>query len=113
MVSLVDILFRTKKLGKACSDDAKALKEFGAHRAKKLRQRLDDLDAADNLQVMTTLPGRFHPLKGDRAGQFSLDLDGPYRLIFEAVHPDNETLSPTDWLDVTTVRILRIEDTHD
>lgn len=108
----MDILFRTKKLRRTCSDDAKALKEFGRNRATKLRRRLDDLDAAENLQVMTLLPGRLHPLKGDRAGQFSLDLDGPYRLIFEPVYPDGRPESTAEWSEVTTVRILGIDDTH-
>jgi plasmid maintenance system killer protein len=108
----VIILFKTKKLKKSCSDDAKALKEFGKSRARKIRQRLDDLDAADNLQEMTLLPGRFHALKGNRAGQLSLDLDGPYRLIFEAIHPDGKSESAAEWVDVTAVRILSIEDTH-
>ena len=35
---------------------------------------------------MFFLPGRFHPLTGDRAGQFALDLDHPNRLILEPNH---------------------------
>lgn len=51
----------------------------------------------------------------DRALQLSLDLDHPYRLIFE---PANEPI-PTkpdgglDWNKVTAVRILGVEDTHE
>ncbi len=64
---------------------------------------------------MRNLPGRCHELVQDRAGQLSLDLDHPYRLIFA---PANEPL-PTkpdggiDWTQVTAVNILGVEDTHE
>jgi proteic killer suppression protein len=43
-----------------------------------------------------------------------LDLDGPYRLIFEPAHerkPEKEDGS-LDWSAVTVVRVLGVEDTH-
>ena len=64
---------------------------------------------------MRYLPGRCHELKGNRADQLSLDLDGPYRLIFEPAHdpiprrPDKGL----DWTRVTAVRILEVVDYHD
>ena len=109
----LDIFFRTKKLQKQCSDDREAVKAFGRNRAKRIRQRLDDLHAAQNLDDMRSLPGRFHPLIGDRSGQFSLDLDGPYRLIFEAVVLEEGDAKDLDWSKVMAVRILGIEDTHE
>jgi len=84
-------------------------------RAKLIRRRLDDLRAAPMLEVMRNLPGRCHELKGDRKGQLSLDLDGPYRLIFM---PANDRM-PTkadgglDWTRVTTVTVLEVSDTHE
>lgn len=78
-------------------------------------RRLDDLKAADDLNVLSTLPGRCHELKGDRHGQLSLDLDGPWRLIFlpadqpPALKPDGGM----DWKNVRTIEILGIEDTHE
>jgi proteic killer suppression protein len=51
---------------------------------------------------------------GERSGQLSLDLEHPYRLIFE---PATDPL-PTkldgglDWSEVRAVRILEIDDTH-
>jgi len=64
---------------------------------------------------MRNLPGRCHELLHDRALQLSIDLDHPYRLIFE---PADEPI-PTkpdggiDWNKVTALRILGIEDTHE
>src|SRR5712691_7017909 len=68
-------------------NDTKRLQRIhGAQRAKLIRRRLDDLKAAPHLQVMRQLPGRCHELKGNRAGQLSVDLDGPYRLVFSSAH---------------------------
>lgn len=79
-----------------------------------LRRRLDTLVAVDDLEMMRELPGRTHELKGSRQGQLSIDLDGPYRLIFEPAHnpvPQKED-SGLDWSQVTAIRILDVEDTH-
>lgn len=107
-------MFRTKKLQKQCTDTKEAQRSWGRNQAKKLRQRLDELRASQNLEVMRSLPGRCHELKGDRQGQLSVDLEHPYRLILE---PANNPI-PTkddgglDWSRVTGIRILEIEDTH-
>ena len=56
---------------------------YGPERAKQLRKRLAQLRAAEVLADMRRLPGaRCHALRGDRKGRLSVDLDGPYRLIF-------------------------------
>lgn len=84
-------------------------------RAKLIRRRLDDLRAAASLEVMRNLPGRCHELKGDRAGQLSLDLDGPYRLLFRPAQepPPEKPDGGLDWKQVVTVIILGVVDTHD
>ena len=58
--------------------------------------------------------GRPHPLTGDRAGQFSVDLDGPMRLLFDPAELPPPTLPSggIDWQQVSSVRLLEIGDTH-
>jgi proteic killer suppression protein len=62
---------------------------------------------------MRNLPGRCHELKGDREGQLAIDLNQPYRIIFEPVgeelYKDDGGL---DWNLVKSIRILSIEDYH-
>ena len=76
-----------------------------------MRRRLDELDAAESLEVMRKFPqARCHELKGDRKGQLSVDLDQPYRLIFE---PANEPIprkpdGGLDWTKVNAIRILEV-----
>jgi proteic killer suppression protein len=64
---------------------------------------------------MRKLPGRCHELKGDRGGQLSLDLDGPYRLIFRPGHDPIPAKGDggLDWAQVTDIVMLEVVDTHE
>ncbi len=83
---------------------------------KKIRQRLDEFDAADNLAVIATLPGpHCEELKGNRAGELSVRAHDGMRIVFRPTHvplplkPDGGL----DWVAVTAIEILSIEDYHD
>lgn len=111
----MELSFESKKFENLCNEHRKLVTKHGPKRAKKIRQRLDDLRAADNFDVMKKLPGRFHALVGDREGTFSLDLDHPNRLIFK---PNDDPLPEResgglDWSKVTKVLIIGVEDTHE
>lgn len=111
----MDILFGSAKIKKLCSDSKKMTRKLGDKTARRLLRRLDDLHAAASLEVMRTLPGRCHELKGDRDGQLSLDLEHPNRLILEPAN-DPVPCKPDgglDWSSIDAVRIIGIEDTHD
>ena len=79
----------------------------------KLKRRLDDLRDVKNLADAQKLPGRCHPLKENRKGQWAIDLEQPNRLIFEPAEPPD--ISEDGWIDtvaVTAIRVLNIEDYH-
>lgn len=109
----MDISFSTPKLRELCEVRRVAERKLGTDCAKKLRTRLDDLDAAGN--VLELPAGRPHPLKGDRKGQFSVDLAGGWRLVFEPAHDPCPTSNDgaIDWARVTHIRIVFIGDYHD
>ena len=45
--------------------------------------KLDRLDAAQSLHVLSALPGnRFEALKGDRVGQYSIRINDQWRICF-------------------------------
>lgn len=109
----MEITFKDKKIRELCEKQATAEKKLGADCARRLRTRLSELEAA--IQVTDLVAGNPHPLKGDRAGQFALDLAGGWRLVFAPDH----TPCPTrpdggiDWSQITIVRIEYIGDYHD
>lgn len=111
---LVHIEFKEKKLRKICDSDRELQKSYGKNGACKIRSRLDDLQAASSLEVMRNLPGRCHELTADRKGQLSLDVEQPYRLIFEPWGDGVQTKvdGGLDWRSVKAVRILEIHDPH-
>jgi toxin HigB-1 len=110
----VKISFGDKKLEKLANDYRKCQKEFGQLRAKLYNKRLLDLHNAQSLEDVRNLPGHYHELKDDRKGQWSCDLDQPYRLVFE---PQEKPI-PTDksakyiWLEIKGVEIIEITDYH-
>jgi plasmid maintenance system killer protein len=111
----MDIVFKNKKLEKQFNNQKILERKNGTDRAKRIRRRLDNLRAVNVLEDMRNLPGRCHELTGNRAGQLSLDLDHPYRLIFE---PANKPIpikldGGMDWKQITAVNIIGIEDTHE
>ena len=109
----MELDFQDKGLKVLCEKRYTAEKKLGMTCARKLRNRLSDLAAAT--RVTELVAGHPHPLKGDRAGQFALDLEGGRRLVFE---PDHESCprredNAIDWSRVTRVRIVFIGDYHD
>lgn len=109
------IFFTSPRQQKEFTDPKVRLKRHGAIRSKLILRRLNDPDASDTLEVCRALPGRYHELRENRAGQISADLDHPYRLIFEPADepPALRADGGTDWTRVRTVRILEITDTHE
>lgn len=109
----MEIRFKDKKLRELCEKRAAAEKKLGSACARKLRARLDDLDAAERVSELTS--GNPHPLKGDRQGQFALDLHGGWRLVFAPANDPAPTRDDRsiDWSLVTIICIEYIGDYHD
>lgn len=92
------------------------VRRFGTNRARLLKRRLNELIAANTLEDLRNLPqARCHELKGALKGCLSVDLDHPYRLLFEpADNPVHRKADGgLDWKKVTTIRIIGLEDTHE
>jgi proteic killer suppression protein len=68
-----------------------SVREFGAQVGRKYIQRINIIKTTNSLDDLKKLPGiRCHPLKGDRTGQYAVNLTGFYRLIFTV---DDDTLN--------------------
>ncbi len=110
------ILFQDRTLEKAYNNQSLLVRKYGPKRAKLLRLRFEQCILAENLEVLRSVPqARCHELKGNRAGALAVDLDHPYRLIFE---PANDPIpgkpdGGLDWSKVTVIRVLTVENYHD
>lgn len=80
----MDITYKSKKLEKICTNARTAERTYGRQMAEKIQQRIDEISAADTVEMMIQFHlGRCHPLLQDRKGQYAFDLVHPYRLVFE------------------------------
>lgn len=106
----MNILFEDKNLEKCATDRGYALKRLGQRRAQRYAVRLMQIDRAVNFEQLRGLPGRYHELVGNRAGQWACDLDQPYRLIFKS--NNNGPVVQIVWAKERTAKILEIADYH-
>ena len=96
----MEIEFSSNHLVNASVSLSEATRLFGVPIGRKYIQRLAVLRATEKFaQFYGHRALRFHPLKGNRAGQYSMTLTGNYRLVIEKVKEDR-------------VRILEVEDYH-
>ncbi len=52
--------------------------------SRQAEMKLDQLEAATSVKDLAVLPGnRFEALKGDRKGQYSIRINGQWRICFE------------------------------
>jgi len=109
----MEIRFRDRKLRELCERQAVAERKLGAACARKLKLRLQALEAVTC--VTELVAGHPHSLKGDRAGQFALDLTGGWRLVFSPDHDPCPTRPDggIEWSRVTLICIEFIGDYHD
>lgn len=111
----MDIIFKSRKFEREYNKFNQLERRYGPLRARLIRRRLDDFRAAENLEVMRTLPqAGCHELIGNRKGQLAVNLDHPYRLIFIPANnpvPLKED-GGLDWGKVTAIEIIAVEDYH-
>ena len=72
--------FKSKELKRAFeSDDQRGLPQSGVNKIRRILARLDEITHPSQMG----LPGfDLHPLKGDRAGQWSVKVSGNLRIVF-------------------------------
>lgn len=109
----LEIRFRDERLRMLCEQRRRMERKLGAVVARKLRARLSDLEDASCVAKLVAV--RPHPLRGNRAGQFALELHGGVRLVFEPLDqpPPEKVGGGIDWSAVDAVRIAYIGDYHD
>ncbi|WP_304263945.1 type II toxin-antitoxin system RelE/ParE family toxin [Kallipyga massiliensis] len=96
------ITYKYKKIEKICTDAKLAEKAYGTNMARKIHQRIDEITAADSVEMMIEYRiGRCHLLTQNRKGQYAVDLVHPYRLVFEKINEE-----------IQIAHILEIVDYH-
>lgn len=77
------VKYKNRKIEKICTNASTAEKECGIDMAKKIHQRIDEIMAAEIVDILINgRIGKCHSLIGKRTGQYSMVLVQPKRLIF-------------------------------
>jgi plasmid maintenance system killer protein len=106
--------FASNKLRKQMGSASEIKRAFGVN-AKRVKQRLDEMEASPNLAVLQQIPAaNCHPLKGDRQGEWAVDVSGNHRIVFEPDHdsvPKKEN-GEIETIKITDIKILKTTDYH-
>lgn len=82
----MQIHYKNATIRKLCTDVPFAERRLGTAMVEILHQRLDQIQSVDSVEDLIRFHmGRCHPLKGNRKGQYAMDLTHPQRLIFVKV----------------------------
>jgi plasmid maintenance system killer protein len=111
----LNFVIPNRKLFKRLSDPTETVKAFGKTVAKRIHQRLQEFAAAENLEVIRSLPAaNCHELTGQNAGLLAVDVSANYRLILAPAEdpPPEKEDGGLDWSAVTEIVILDIVDYH-
>ncbi|MBD2500996.1 type II toxin-antitoxin system RelE/ParE family toxin [Anabaena azotica] len=87
--------FKHKGIKKLFEDDDR--KGVNPQHAEKLLDLLDRLDAAAVAEDMRFPGSGFHPLMGDRKGEYSVSVSGNWRLTFEFKNGDAYNVNYEDY----------------
>jgi proteic killer suppression protein len=107
------IVFRDERQKRLFESSSGLRAKYGDQLAKRIMQRLAEVEAASCLADLRQAPGKWHELKGDRKGQLACRLTGNQRLIFSPTSPpgtDNTT--GLDWKAVEELTVVEVIDYH-
>lgn len=108
--------YASAKLAKLCTQTKEARKRLPQRAADALPGVLLDLGSFENLGEIpfNATPHHFHPLTGDRAGEYAVRIDAKVRLVFR---PDGDYDRDDDGTPrlgtVTAVVVTYVGDYHD
>ena len=110
----MEMSYKNTKLENSLTNDKEIIKSYGVL-AKKIKQRMTQLKEADNLSVISKLPAlRLHPYKGNRFGEWSIDIFENWRICFKIVQIPIPKLEDggIDLPHVKVIKIVSVEDPH-
>ncbi len=80
----MEIRFANNNLQRCYEDEVRAIRRWGQQIGHRYISRIDVLYAAQTLDDLYSFQSlHFHPLTGNRAGEWAITLHGPWRLILD------------------------------
>lgn len=106
------ITFKTKKLENSLTCDKGLAKNYGTL-AKKIKQRMTQLESAENLATIKALSVlRLHEHQGKNKGIWSIDVHKNWRILFTISQDDIPTKENNE-IELNEINIICIESVED
>lgn len=116
----MNIQYKNNQIRKICNDHSKAVKQLNSRVADRLHEVLDFIDSAEILLDIANMPAyRLHPLLGDRAGTFAIDLikSSGFRLILIPIDENGNVYNTSDvnviYRSSSTIILLEVSNHYD
>jgi len=107
----MEVSYVDPKLEKLLADERALKRAYAANVVKALRVRITSVYTSANLRELHALPGGTRALKGNRAGEFAMDLPGGLRLILRPTEPlPRHEDGGIDLAAVTRITIIEISE---
>lgn len=109
----MDVLFKSTEEQAFFQSEKQLIKEYGKEMAKKITQRLNEIQAFDSVgQWLACGLGKPEILKANRKNQISVHLNKNYRLIVEIIYSEHIDISSVNFFEITIVRLEEVVDYH-
>lgn len=100
------VFFNTEQQCTACASIERLVQQFGEKKARRIKQRLDELDAAQNLFHLKTLPAINCRSIDSQNGLVAVTTIPPACILIKAINDSGAS----NWHQVTTVKILALNE---
>lgn len=117
---IMNIQYKNNQIKKICNDHSKAVKQLNSRVADRLHEVLIFIDSAEILLDIANMPAyRLHPLLGDRAGTFAIDLikSSGFRLILIPIDENGNEYNTNDvnviYRSSSTIILLEVSNHYD
>lgn len=109
----MEIQFKNAGLQNLVESEKELTRHYSTKLAKQLELRMYQLKSSSNLEELFKVKGKWHPLKGNRKGQYAASLPGGERLIIKPSEPvPYKEDGGIDISKVDSIIVIAIEDYH-
>ena len=109
----MEIRFKNGRLQNLIESEKELKRHYSANLAKQVQIRMYQLKSSSNLEELFRVKGKWHPLKGNRKGQYAASLPDGERLVIRPSEPvPHKEDGGIDTSKVDRIIVIAIENYH-
>lgn len=108
----MQVQYKNDRIRRQVSSERELRKKYGSDVAKQVKNRINHLHIAENLEELCSFPGNWKPLRRKRKNQYSARLPKGLRLIIRPDEPEIKEDGTIDQRQVKSITVIEITDYH-